>query len=241
MDSCFSRLPTHPLTSSSVPCGDCEVVRFSSRQEQNSLYIAIRAARNGDLHHLAEVLAKSFHPRHGWMSWAYSLLKLGIQEDLRNRLQEQSPHYLCLVALVSVRDSGLMGEKQDAAVGSEGQSPQKTVGHLGEIAGTVEITLRSSSAIARTQYAYISNLAVSQSYRRQGIARKLLLNCEPMARDWGMREIYLHVLEDNQRARQLYSSSGYRLHRVESSWDSVLFNRPRRLLLQKTLERCSSQ
>jgi ribosomal protein S18 acetylase RimI-like enzyme len=240
VDSCFSRLPTHPLTSSSAPSGDCDAARPAgslspSVAERKSISIAVRAARLGDLHDLAEVLAQSFHPPAGWMSWAYPLLKLGIQEDLRSRLQEQSPHYLCLTALASCKESYLTDEIQDSMPRDRKKALKKAGSDLGKIAGTIEIALRSSGAIALKQYAYISNLAVSQPYRRQGVARKLLLNCEPMALDWGFREIYLHVLEDNQQARQLYSSSGYRLHRVESSWESILFNSPRRLLLQKTL------
>ncbi|MDY7013441.1 MAG: GNAT family N-acetyltransferase [Cyanobacteriota bacterium] len=203
--------------------------------DRRLLCIAVRAARLSDLHALAEVLTQSFHPPVGWMSWAYPLLKLGIQEDLRGRLQENSPHYFCLTALVSAKKCYLTGDTKKPEAYGSGKCLREAAGRTSKIAGTIEIALRSSGTLGRTQYAYISNLAVSRSYRRQGIARKLLLSCEPMALDWGFREIYLHVLEDNQQARQLYSSSGYRLYRVEPSWENLLFNRPRRLLLQKTL------
>lgn len=235
MDSCFSGLNAHSLTSSDRDAG----ASHSAIASPKAARVAVRTARCQDLNALAEVLTHSFHPPIGLMAWAYPLLKLGIHEDLRCRLQEGSPHYLCLAAVVSQYPIHAKTNENAAASPERDRSVKSAATDCWEeVAGTVEIAVRSSGIIGATQYAYISNLAVSQRYRRQGIARKLILSCEPAARDWGFREIYLHVLEDNERARQLYSSSGYRLYRVEPSLGSLLFNRPRRLLLHKPLQ-CS--
>nr|WP_242032768.1 GNAT family N-acetyltransferase [Oscillatoria sp. FACHB-1406] len=152
------------------------------------------------------------------MAWAYPILKLGIQEDLRGRLQEGSAQYVCFAAVLSRQ-----GTKDNPTLSTP------------KVTGTVELAVRSAIFPGSSRYAYISNLAVSPFYRRQGIARKLLANCEPAARAWGFREIYLHVLENNDRARKLYTSSGYRLHRIESSLFGAWLKRPRRLLLRKSL------
>ena len=178
--------------------------------------LTIRPAQPRDLNRLAEILADSFHPSQGLLSWLYPLFKLGIYEDLRSRLRSESSHYICLVASMPVTAAAGKGE---------------------EIVGTVEIALRStfSWSTLDSQYPYISNLAVKNSYRRQGIARQLLLKCEQIAVEWGVREISLHVLENNGRARQLYCSGGYQLRRTESSLNSWLFKQPKRLLLVKSL------
>ncbi|MGD2181605.1 GNAT family N-acetyltransferase [Lusitaniella coriacea] len=208
----------------------------SNRVPQNISGMAIRGAGTEDIGRLAEVLAESFHPPVGLMYWAYPFLKLGIYEDLRLRLQAGSPHYLCLAAIIPYPTSFAATYPAEnhpvlAAAPISGSLNTSVV-----VAGTIEIALRSSGIGGGVQYPYISNLAVGQCYRRRGIARKLLLSCEPTALEWGFRDIYLHVLESNEPAQQLYLTSGYQLHRIESGVGNWLLNRPRRLLLHKHLK-----
>ncbi len=182
-----------------------------------SFHFQVRAAKARDLAGLAEILADSFHSRQGMGGWIYPLLRLGIYEDLRNRLQSNSPRYVCLVAV------------ETACIRSD---------ELNYPVGTLEMSLRSTYPWPLTgvsQYPYISNLAVKTECRRQGIAKQLLLNCEQIALGWGFQNIYLHVLENNHKARRLYFKLGYRLHQIDSGWSSLLLGQPRRLLLRKQL------
>lgn len=183
----------------------------SSGDNISEAQLIIRTVEFKDLKGLTDVLTHSFHPRQGLWGWLYPIIKLGIYEDLRSRLRSSSTHYRCLVASKVVHN---------------------VTTEVEEIVGTAEIAIRAS-AIASAQLPYISNLAVSQVYRRQGIARKLLNGCEQVAREWGYQNISLHVLEDNHAAKQLYFSSGYQVHRIECSLSSWLFKHPRRLLLSK--------
>lgn len=210
----------------------------------------------GDLSDLSAVLANSFYSRQGLMFLLYPLLRLGISEDLRVRLQSNVPHYSCLTAIA------LVDTHRDPAI-------QTTMPPQNEIAGMVEIALRLRDNLARynaardnpanfsgdkspseqlkerdcfgshdkypRKYLYISNLAVSPVYRRQGIARKLLLSCEPLALQWGYQEIYLHVLDDNEHAKQLYLKLNYNIDRVEAHRNRWLWPRPKCLLLRKSL------
>lgn len=184
-----------------------------------SLAIAIRVAEVEDIESLAEILTQSFHSFKGVLVWLKPLLKLGIYEDLSSRLKAYSPHYVCLVAV--------------AATGTDKE----------QIVGTIEINLRSPKLWFSTQkkniYPYISNLAVSSSFRRRGIARQLLAQCDCIALGWGCRDLNLHVLENNQRARDLYCGSGYEFDLAESTWIGWLFKLPRRLLLKKKLRSSS--
>ncbi|MGC9503053.1 GNAT family N-acetyltransferase [Baaleninema sp.] len=176
----------------------------------------VRPATALDLRVLSDILARSFHSDGGWHGWLYPLVRLGIYEDLRHRLREPNPPYLCLVAAwVSRRERR----------------------RVEELAGTVELSLKTqpTAALDWMQYPYISNLAVRAESRRRGIAKRLLETCERQALDWGFPDIYLHVLEDNERARSLYEKLGYRVRRVESTFGSMWFGQPRRLFLHKRL------
>jgi ribosomal protein S18 acetylase RimI-like enzyme len=183
---------------------------------------ALRVAASKDLTQLADILAASFHSRKRFVEWVYPLLRLGIYEDLKNRLRCRSEHYICLVA-----------EIVSGASGTAERFPS-----TGEcVAGTVEMAVRSRLAwqVPNSEYPYLSNLAVHPQYRRLGIAQQLLCSCEQTALQWGFSEIYLHVLENNYAARQLYDRAGYRVEQVDGHWSSWLLRQPRRLFLRKQL------
>ncbi|WP_083305299.1 GNAT family N-acetyltransferase [Moorena producens] len=205
MDSCFSFLTLHK----SVPTGQDTLAGGISQ-------VTIRAAQSEDISTLADILADSFHPQKGLISWVHPLLRLGIYEDLRHRLRSSLPHYLCLVAVTTVPDSAATSQL---------------------LAGTVELTLRSRYCWPKPncQHLYISNLAVRKSCRRQGVGENLLLACEQTALEWGFQDLYLHVLENNYQARQLYLKRGYELDRVEPSYTGGLLRLPKRLLLHKQI------
>lgn len=112
-------------------------------------HFTIRTAQQQDLTLLAEILTDSFHSCQGMLRWVYPILRLGIYEDLRNRIRTSSPHYACLVAVATI--SGVSGARE-------------------RVVGTVELSMRHLSPWRSnaSQYPYISNLAVSKSCRRQG-------------------------------------------------------------------------
>jgi ribosomal protein S18 acetylase RimI-like enzyme len=200
--------------------------------------LKIRAAKPQDLDYLAEILANSFHSRGGITGWFYPLFRLGIYEDLRHRLQSSSSRYVCLVGIYRGSPGG---ETQDSLwVEPEVTGNNVNLQQRDYLVGTVEMTLRSTNPwrfYNGSGYPYLSNLAVQSDYRRQGVARQLLLACEQIALNWGYQDLYLHVLENNHKARGLYSQLGYRLHEVDSNWACMLLGKPRQLLLHKRLTR----
>lgn len=164
---------------------------------------------------LTEVLTLSFHSCQGIFAWVNPIIRLGIYEDLRQRLTHGSDRYLCLAMVMS--QPGSLSE---------------------QLVGTVEIGLRSLSPWPMPDahpFAYISNLAVHPHYRRRGIAQQLLWSCEFVARQWGRSELYLHVLENNHAAMKLYTRLGYQLQETEWSFNTFFFQQPRRCFLRKTL------
>lgn len=179
-------------------------------------HFVIRPVQQKDLAELASLLADSFHDRRGFMHWLFPVLRMGIYEDLRSRLRSAPHHYACLVA---------------AAPSPSSVSDQRC------LAGTVEVALRTAYSVTATpdRYPYLSNLAVKPECRRQGIAQQLLVASEQIVLEWGFRDIYLHVLENNHQARKLYFKAGYRLEQSDPGWLCWLLRRPRRFFLRKRL------
>ncbi len=178
--------------------------------------LQIRAATSDDLTSIAQIIAESFHSQTGFWGWAFPLLRLGIYEDLRNRLASISPHHVCLVAV-------------DTSMAS-----------TDKILGTVELGVRFSDSWANAHkcFPYLSNLAVNPQYRRHGVASSLLTSCEQVCQEWGFKDLYLHVLENNHQARQLYFKLGYRrVHKIESHWNTFFLNPSRQIFLHKHLNR----
>ncbi|WP_225901145.1 N-acetyltransferase [[Leptolyngbya] sp. PCC 7376] len=163
---------------------------------------------------LATVITQSFHRYSGVRQWFVPLLRLGVCEDFRYRLRSSEIHHVCFVACLSTDGSG----------GSV-------------IVGTVELAVKylHSMAIAPMKSPYISNLAVDLQYRRLGIARKLLNRCEVQVRRWNYGSIALHVLDNNEGAKELYRQCGYEIKHSEKNIGSLLFKQPHRLFLQKNL------
>ena len=176
----------------------------------------IRPANLYDVDRLTDVLTASFYDADGWRQLVYPFIRLGIQEDLKQRLRANSPRYACLAAVLPSTD--------DATIAG-------TI-----LAGTIEIAMRSPWPWQGDRHGYISNLAVGQGFRRQGIATALLKSCEQVARQWQIGELRLHVMEDNPAARALYREAGFSTLQVEDSPASWLGIQARRLLLHKVIQ-----
>ena len=180
----------------------------------SSLNVTIRKAQSVDLNNLVEILASSFYSQSGVMRWLFPIMRLGIYEDIRQRLRSPAESgYTCLIAVPTARAT------------------------LPPIVGTVEVAVRSTTPqfFRSNPYPYLSNLAVHPNFRRQGVALKLLRTCERTVIEQGYRAIYLHVLESNHAARQLYLKAGYEIYSADPLWCSRFLKRPRRLLLRKPL------
>jgi ribosomal protein S18 acetylase RimI-like enzyme len=187
--------------------------------EQNP--IEIRTVREEEIHCVADIITRSFHFDRGWMGWFTPLFKLGIAEDLRHRLRAHAPianhrpvpQQVCSIAVYAER-----GQER--------------------VVGTIEVGVRTNNYRHSThhRYVYISNLAVSRDFRRRGIAQELLTDCEQLTRSWGYTELYLHVMESNDRGRNLYRKLGYEIVSSEFVWSILPWHRPERLFLRKQIQ-----
>lgn len=208
MDQIKTELALKPLFFDSFPQEPVLAGAFPA-----SYPFQMRAATPADLIGVAQIIAESFHSQTGLLKWLFPLLRLGIYEDLRHRFASPAPHHLCLVAVDVTTDT------------------------TSNIVGTVELGVRFSDSWmqAGKSFPYLSNLAVHPKYRRQGAASALLTACEKISLSWGFQDLYLHVLENNCQARQLYFKLGYQEHKVESHLNIMFFRRSRQILLRKRL------
>lgn len=195
-----------------------DTVNIAQTLDLDPHHIEIRAVREQEIHHVADIITRSFHFDRGWMAWFAPLFKLGIAEDLRHRLRAHVPsapphkQQVCSIAFHT-------GQQQ--------------------VIGTIEVGVRTANKYRQVdphRYVYISNLAVSRDFRRRGVAQELLKSCEQLTKSWGYPDLFLHVMGDNERGRNLYEKLGYELVSSEVVWSIIPWHRPERLFLRKQLE-----
>ena len=80
---------------------------------------------------------------------------------------------------------------------------------------------------------HITNLAVKKDYRRRGIASRLLVRLEELARKQGSKHVLLEVRESNKAARELYVDHGFSQEGLRENYYQD--NRENALLMRKEL------
>jgi len=175
----------------------------------------IRAAQQRDLSQIVSVLLASFYTQAKATQWLYWILRISIQEDIKAKIKTPAGQYACLVAVTL----------------------HPTSAQSDEVIGTAEISQRPCETwqLFPPKRAYLSNLAISPSHRRQGAAIQLISTCESIAQRWGFQKTYLHVMADNAAAQALYQRAGYSPCEVSNPVLSGLGLRPQRLLLSKQM------
>lgn len=159
----------------------------------------LRSAYPADLSQLCELLLTSFYPERRFNPWLYPLMRLGIQEDMKRRLNTSPHQYGCLVVVNQAAGATPPRAKEGAAARAD-------------IVGTLEISLRSQFwQPLQPRRPYIANVAVDYQHRRRGLAQQMLLACESIVQTWGYRQLYLHVATDNLLAIALYQKIGYQV------------------------------
>jgi len=183
----------------------------ASRPEAVEPSFSVRPAGVADAAMISRVLTECFHPPVGVNAVLQPWIQASLRVDLARRLERPVPYHTCLIALAE-----------------------------GIVVGTLEVAVRGlpqgwwvPPVGNRERLVYVSNLGVTAPWRRRGVARQLLLECETIARRWSHTSIRLHVMADNHKALGLYRSLGYTLERSEREFPVV---GPLKLLLHKRLD-----
>jgi len=83
----------------------------------------------------------------------------------------------------------------------------RNLGYPRAVWATTLLSYPTYSSVASE--AYVERLVIAPSFRRQGIARRLLAAAEDLARDAGKKSVGLHVTGNNLGALRLYEAEGY--------------------------------
>ena len=106
---------------------------------------------------------------------------------------------------------------------SEDECPWLPPGQKSRLIATASISFHPDtresflSAKPPDEDAYLANIGVDPSFRRHGVARKMLECCEKLAQDQSCSSIYLHVRLGDIGPLNLYTSAGYSVV-YEDSW-----------------------
>jgi len=188
---------------------------FNSTRNYSRISSVIFRQATLDEEGVAEVLTLSFNNFNEFTFWIYPIIKIGVCQDLRKRLQNDEQENICLIAVNIIQ----RGNKVEQ-----------------EVLGTIELSFRERYHWQKKEkYAYVANLAVSKNHRRQGIASELLFRCQQIAQEKNYGHLYLHVLACNQDAQELYFHNGYSIQEVETDLFSLFVPSQRRLLMTKSI------
>ncbi|KAH7365531.1 hypothetical protein KP509_18G033200 [Ceratopteris richardii] len=110
------------------------------------------------------------------------------------------------------------------------------------VSGAVEISFNSlgkpknmQTPLPPEDAPFMSNMAVSKTYRRRGIGRELLKAAEELVLQLGGHELYLHCRMIDEAPLTMYTKSGYSVVATDNVFSLLLFQR-RKHLMYKRLE-----
>ena len=83
---------------------------------------------------------------------------------------------------------------------------------LGFVVATVE---REIPVYGLEEYAFVHDLWVEAEYRKQGVARELVMQTVESFQNLGVKQIRLDTAAINEAARRLFASCGFRISTIE--------------------------
>jgi ribosomal protein S18 acetylase RimI-like enzyme len=92
--------------------------------------------------------------------------------------------------------------------------------------GTVVGLLWLGGHFRRADAMYVNNVEIDPEHRGRGFGKRAMLAAEAVARDEGYVAIGLNVFGQNEKARHLYGSLGYRVVATQMSKDLVSSGQP---------------
>jgi ribosomal protein S18 acetylase RimI-like enzyme len=152
----------------------------------------IRPARSSDLTEILPMIAKICALHKEWDQAKYGFLPNPEQlyKNWLGRIIKSSAD-LCLVAEIETEDAD-------------------------SLVGLLIATAEQEVPIYRLkQFAFVHDLWVEENYRKQGIARQMVLGAIAHFSNQGIEQIRLDTAMANENARQLFASCGFRVSTVE--------------------------
>ncbi len=180
------------------------------------LQIAIRAGQQEDAPALARLYVEAFGSKIAWAFGKHADRMADLVADLL--LHDQMRLSETLVAEVEGQVAGMAVLRRDHMHRPNWRKvwrlARRHVRGWRVLTATFIMSAMCSNLCTPTR-SYLESLAVDARYRGQGIGTLLLERCFEESRQAGKREISLHVVDTNPRAKQLYERMGFRTLRTE--------------------------
>lgn len=180
------------------------------------LSVAIREACAEDAPALALLYVEAFGAKLRWAFGRYAEVMPALVQELlvydQMRLSET------LVAEIDGQVAGMAVLRRDPKHRPSWRRIWQLVrGHVKgwRVLPTAFIMTAMCSNLCTPTRSYLESLAVGSRFRGQGVGTLLLERCFEESRLAGKKEISLHVVDTNPRARALYQRLGFRTVRVE--------------------------
>lgn len=119
---------------------------------------------------------------------------------------------------------------------SFGLSPEDSLIAISDENQPIGILLTGSKVFNEQHIAWVGGMGVIPSFRKQGVAQKLLAKMEEEAKEKGVDQIKFEVIKSNDRARELYLGVGYTPLTTLGFYQAPLLN-----LTEEALVFCPSQ
>lgn len=178
--------------------------------------VEIRTARQEDAPMLARLYEEAFGSKLHWALGRYAGAMPDLVRDLL--LHDQMRLSETLVAELDGQVAGMAVLRRDHTHRPRWLTIWRLVRRYVKgwriLTATFIMSAMCSNLCTPTR-SYLESLAVNARYRGQGIGTHLLEKCFEESRRAGKREISLHVVDTNPRAKQLYERMGFRTVRVE--------------------------
>ena len=175
----------------------------------------IRPAKYADLGPASDIILDSFYVGKTAFRGLLKLAELNrIQQNFPHFQKEKHTMYVAVVPKNNIRSSTVSSPLPDDEI----------------IVGFVDVDLRPCRPEINLPRPYLSDLCVHPSYRKQGIARALVAQCQDFVleqndndsisgNNGNGKRLYIRVEEDNIPALRMYQKLGYGSHAVETTKD----------------------
>lgn len=202
----------------------------SGAAETPDLPLLIRPAQMGDIGPMlalqAEAFADKFTAAFGRKGAERGVAALARTHHLGGPSTLQGMH----VALIGERIVGTITMRtSEMYIDDGGTMEQAFLRELGTWG-----TIRATHALSQLEHrigrdeGYVTDVAVAQDVRRNGVARAMMRYIVRVARDLGKRRLGLFVSASNSKAIALYQQFGFQKQQVRRSWWNAFFLGERR-------------
>jgi ribosomal protein S18 acetylase RimI-like enzyme len=178
--------------------------------------VEIRTAQQEDAAALARLYVEAFGSKLRWAFGRYVDAMPAVVQELL--ISDQMRLSETLVAEVEGQVTGMAVLRRDHTHRPRWlaiwRSVRRHVRGWRVITAAFMMTAMCSNLCTSTR-SYLESLAVDARYRGRGIGTLLLERCVEESRRAGKREISLHVVDTNPRAKRLYERMGFRTVQVE--------------------------